>query len=238
MESPFSATCRSPTCYSLPAAGRGARGQGANWCTFATWASRQAGATIRGEDTLDLPEARLGRRWVAAAPAPVPRALVAAARAAGRRIASGPVHGPAAHAVRRGRTGERRRRARQPQGFRGDRIRVFARWLAEEPGFIDSLRDGDPPDGERYCAPRSGATRDRPGRRNCCSPTSRSACTSRRACSRRSARRSTPRRSRPRSSAGASVHAAPAHPEGGGCARGARPGPAGIAFARGRSRTR
>jgi hypothetical protein len=26
----------------------------------------------------------------------------------------------------------------------------FARWLAEEPGFIDSLRDGDPPDGQRY----------------------------------------------------------------------------------------
>ena len=23
---------------------------GANWCTFATWASRQAGQTIRGED--------------------------------------------------------------------------------------------------------------------------------------------------------------------------------------------
>src|SRR4051794_24826110 len=25
-------------------------GPGANWCTFATWASRQAGCTIRGED--------------------------------------------------------------------------------------------------------------------------------------------------------------------------------------------
>ncbi|MEZ5351205.1 MAG: hypothetical protein R2762_01085 [Bryobacteraceae bacterium] len=27
-------------------------GPGANWCTFATWASRQAGVTIRGEDLL------------------------------------------------------------------------------------------------------------------------------------------------------------------------------------------
>ena len=26
----------------------------------------------------------------------------------------------------------------------------FARWLAQEPGFLDSLRDGDPPDGQRY----------------------------------------------------------------------------------------
>src|SRR3954464_10877551 len=36
-------------------------GQGANWCTFATWASRQAGRTIRGEDALAFLQARLGR---------------------------------------------------------------------------------------------------------------------------------------------------------------------------------
>jgi hypothetical protein len=34
-------------------------GQGANWCTFAVWASRQAGRTIRGEDLLDILEERL-----------------------------------------------------------------------------------------------------------------------------------------------------------------------------------
>lgn len=34
---------------------------GANWCTFATWASRQAGRTIRGEDMLDHLQATLGR---------------------------------------------------------------------------------------------------------------------------------------------------------------------------------
>ena len=28
-------------------------GPGANWCTFATWASRQAGNTIRGEDLIE-----------------------------------------------------------------------------------------------------------------------------------------------------------------------------------------
>src|SRR4051812_50188242 len=30
-----------------------AGGVGANWCTYATWASRQAGSTIRGEDLGD-----------------------------------------------------------------------------------------------------------------------------------------------------------------------------------------
>jgi hypothetical protein len=37
-------------------------GTGANWCTFATWASKQAGSTIRGEDAEGLLHARLGRR--------------------------------------------------------------------------------------------------------------------------------------------------------------------------------
>ena len=37
-------------------------GSGANWCTFATWASKQAGSTIRGEDAEALVRARLGRR--------------------------------------------------------------------------------------------------------------------------------------------------------------------------------
>jgi len=53
-------------CYSRLAAAMAARnGAGANWCTYATWASRQAGRTIRGEDLLEHLELRLGRtRWV------------------------------------------------------------------------------------------------------------------------------------------------------------------------------
>jgi len=45
-------------CYSLLAA---AVDPHANWCTYATWASRQAGRTIRGEDLLDLLMRELGR---------------------------------------------------------------------------------------------------------------------------------------------------------------------------------
>lgn len=40
------------TYHLLAAALSGATGPGANWCTFATWASRQAGQTMRGEDLL------------------------------------------------------------------------------------------------------------------------------------------------------------------------------------------
>jgi hypothetical protein len=48
--------------YSLLAAEVARRsGQRANWCTFATWASRQAGRTIRGEDALEYVRERLGR---------------------------------------------------------------------------------------------------------------------------------------------------------------------------------
>ena len=54
-------------CYSRLAAAVTA--DGANWCTFATWASRQAGRTIRGEDMLQTAQARPGARCGAAAPA-------------------------------------------------------------------------------------------------------------------------------------------------------------------------
>jgi hypothetical protein len=49
-------------CYSQLAAEVVEHGSGgANWCTFATWASRQAGRTIRGEDLLDRLQRELGR---------------------------------------------------------------------------------------------------------------------------------------------------------------------------------
>jgi hypothetical protein len=46
-------------CYSRLAAAVPA--EGANWCTFATWASRQAGRTIRAEDLLIALSLELGR---------------------------------------------------------------------------------------------------------------------------------------------------------------------------------
>jgi len=54
------------SCYSRLAKACAARiGEGANWCTYATWASRQAGGTIRGEDLLEHLERALGQsRWL------------------------------------------------------------------------------------------------------------------------------------------------------------------------------
>jgi hypothetical protein len=50
-------------CYSRLASEVARRtGTGANWCTFATWASKQAGSTIRGEDAEAFLRERLGRR--------------------------------------------------------------------------------------------------------------------------------------------------------------------------------
>ena len=53
-------------CYSRLAAAFAARGgAGANWCTYATWASRQAGGTIRGEDLFEHLGRKLGEgRWL------------------------------------------------------------------------------------------------------------------------------------------------------------------------------
>jgi hypothetical protein len=49
-------------CYAqLATAMRARLGAGADWCTFATWASRQAGSTIRGEDLHERLARRLGR---------------------------------------------------------------------------------------------------------------------------------------------------------------------------------
>jgi hypothetical protein len=56
-------------CYAqLSEALRARTGGAANWCTFATWASRQAGSTIRGEDLLDRWERRLGEKTRLLAP--------------------------------------------------------------------------------------------------------------------------------------------------------------------------
>jgi hypothetical protein len=148
LESPVLRNLEITHAYSLLAAAAAARsGQGANWCTFATWASRQAGSTIRGEDTLDLLADRLGggsllhplrtfgRRLLR-------RGLFDRASRLGRLM--GRLHTPfdavelASDAVARG-----NRKVFEEIGYE------FARWLTNPPGFLDSLRPGDPPDGQR-----------------------------------------------------------------------------------------
>jgi hypothetical protein len=126
-------------------------GPGANWCTYATWASRQAGETIRGENLLDgvhrlLPEGQwllhplqtLWRRLLR-------RGLLQPETRVGRLTAV--LHTPldavgrASEAVARGNL----------EVF-AEIGREFARRLErDEPldRFLDGLRRGEPPDGQR-----------------------------------------------------------------------------------------
>ena len=76
-------------------------GPSANWCTFATWASKQAGQTIRTEDLARTVEGHLGR---SDALTHVIERLTAYVRAIDRAGA-----------------GERRGRPGKPEGVRGDR---------------------------------------------------------------------------------------------------------------------
>ena len=143
-------------CYAQLAAATAARtGAGANWCTYATWASRQAGSTIRGEDLLAETGRRLGeRRWLrhpvlSLWRAVLRRGLLRPESRLGRFAAE--LHTPfdaverASDAVARGNL-----KVFAEIGLE------FARWLACPAGdraafarFAEALRPGGPPDGQR-----------------------------------------------------------------------------------------
>jgi len=148
-------------CYSRLAAALAARsGEGANWCTYATWASRQAGQTIRGEDLLDRLRRKLDRsRWLLHPIATLWRRLLRRGlfqreTRLGRLTAA--LHTPfdafecASDAVARGNL-----KVFEEIGLE------FARYLdACAPAatrdstsferFVGGLRPGDPPEGQRY----------------------------------------------------------------------------------------
>jgi hypothetical protein len=148
-------------CYSQLAATFAARTDaGANWCAYATWASRQAGRTIRGEDLLERLGRRLGdRRWLLHPIATLWRRLLRRGLFHGEtRIGrlTAELHTPfdaferASDAVARGNL-----KVFEEIGLE------FARYLHECPPdapadsppfqrFLDRLRPGDPPEGQRY----------------------------------------------------------------------------------------
>lgn len=130
-------------------------GAGANWCLFAAWASRQAGCTIRGEDLFATFEQRLARI----------SALTSPAQALWRKLLRAGLYNPET------RLGRFARQVQSPLDAlerasdavaRGNKKvfeeigREFARFLATPPGdaafanFLDGLRPGDPPAGQRY----------------------------------------------------------------------------------------
>jgi len=133
-------------------------GPGANWCTFATWASKQAGETIRGADLIERLSTRSSRdiellhpvrslwAWL------VRRGLFRPETRLGRLVHE--IHGPldslelASNAVSRG-----NKKVFEEIGME------FARFLEQCPpesavdseafrSFKNGLQDGDPPEGQ------------------------------------------------------------------------------------------
>lgn len=150
-------------CYGhLSAAMAQRTGPCANWCTYATWASRQAGRTIRGEDLIETLRARLMAGPQLLHPlaslgrALLRRGLFNPSTALGRVTAQ--LHTPfdaferTSDAVARG-----NRKVFEEIGYE------FARYLHTVPAragagspellaFLAELREGEPPDGQRYLA--------------------------------------------------------------------------------------
>src|SRR5215213_7488632 len=161
IENPVLRNLEITQCYSrLAAAFAELSGEGANWCTYATWASRQAGGTIRGEDLLERVSRELGRgRWLLHPLATMWRRLLRRGlfqpeTRLGRLTAE--LHTPfdafehASEAVARGNV-----KVFEEIGLE------FARYLdecrpdlpPESPPFqrfLERLRPGDPPEGQRY----------------------------------------------------------------------------------------
>jgi hypothetical protein len=148
-------------CYGRLSAAMARRtGPCANWCTFATWASRQAGRTIRGEDLIETLRTRLdqGPRFLhplaSLGRVLLRRGLFDPYTRLGRLTAE--LHTPfdvferTSDAVARG-----NRKVFEEVGLE------FARYLHHVPpdagadspqlrAFLVGLRPGEPPDGQRY----------------------------------------------------------------------------------------
>src|SRR6476660_7936912 len=131
---------------------------GANWCTFATWASRQAGQTIRGEDFVRTADEVFRSHEIASLIADVVRLSSRGARAL--------THDTILDAMRRVIDPEvALRRAADAVSIGNRKLcveigREFARWrgtaaasatpsAAATAAFCDGLRPGEPPDGQR-----------------------------------------------------------------------------------------
>ena len=139
---------------------------GANWCTFATWASRQAGVTIRGEDLKRAARDVLGSPEVAELIDRIVRLSASTIGGATRDTTLATIHrvlDPEAAL----------KRAADAVAVGNRKVfieigREFARWLAtaaaagapddaQTSAFCDGLRTGEPPDGQRLLREAFGA---------------------------------------------------------------------------------
>jgi len=143
-------------CYfELSAALRQAVGPGANWCTFATWASKQAGQTIRKEDLARTLEAKL--KYGPAA-APLPSSAMGGEPAPAQALPADiwQVLDPtapftrASEAVARGNLKVFAEIAREVARFLADCLTASTHDMQALENFCAALRPGDPPTGQHY----------------------------------------------------------------------------------------
>lgn len=135
-------------------------GLSANWCTFATWASKQAGQTIRKEDLTRTLENSLGG---SPAVTLAVEKVVAAVRQIGATLDAGKIKkliweavGPAA-VIKRTSDAVARGNKKVFEEIGREFARFIAICLQDEmfdseriEQFCAELRSGDPPDGQRY----------------------------------------------------------------------------------------
>jgi hypothetical protein len=135
-------------------------GRSANWCTFATWASKQAGQTIRKEDLARSLEAALGSEAAARQTA---QGLSAAIQGLGISLGVdrlleviGKAYDPQA-AFERSSAAVARGNLKVFAEIAAEFARFYAACLADQQydpahiaRFCESLRPGEPPDGQRY----------------------------------------------------------------------------------------
>jgi hypothetical protein len=142
-------------CYhELALAVRRRTGPGANWCSFATWASRQAGVTIRHDDLRTALRARLA---VSAEVRAVAGAALAALRAGGAARDTTSLLDDVMHALAADAALERAATAVAAGNLKvfAEIGALFARYLqvadddAAFAQFLEALRHGDPPEGQR-----------------------------------------------------------------------------------------
>jgi hypothetical protein len=148
-------------CYHELSAALAARtGRSANWCTFATWASKQAGQSIRKEDlrrTLELAiEDLLYPQRGGDEFARELQAVGAAAEAEELRVAAGqavdfrPAVERASDAVGRGNKKVFEEIGREFARFEAGFLQDLQPDEQKLSRFCESLRPGEPPDGQRY----------------------------------------------------------------------------------------
>lgn len=135
-------------------------GPGANWCTFATWASKQAGQTIRKEDLERMLESAL--HTAPATDQAVARVAVSAQHLGAKRGADeirqsawdilnpSAAIGRASQAVARGNQKVFEEIGREFARFFSARLHATPFESDAITQFCDELRPGEPPDGQRF----------------------------------------------------------------------------------------